>query len=365
MELRSCVRQPCRRLRRSLAVAIVLVLTWGAAAPAAQPVELGPIEIVPEPDPGLPGYRFCPDGHISFLRDGDRFQMYWPGSTTYRTRGRSVMAMATAQPVLEAGLPGSFENGGAWLNSVFRRSGNKLVGFYHAEDHEFEGDPQSQYVAWKSIACCLSSDNGLSWQKEGQILTSSRPKPRQPSWGGCGDFCVVRDEKHARWLCFFQQHALCIACSEDPLGKPGTWRKYYRGDFREPGLGGRSSPIAGLVDHAGGNPSVHFNTYLQRWVMVWGTWERTSPRPESIWLSTSDDLLKWSAPQVLVAARGEERCWYPTIIGDSDVSAGQKALLCYAYFPDKTKAHREFVAREITFHKQRRDPPPADRSPQN
>lgn len=341
-------------MQRDLAFALAFLFASSGTGLRAQEVDLGPVQIVPAPD-GLRDYRFCPDGHISFLRDGDQFQMYWAGSTTYRTRGLSVMTMTDAQPVLQPGSRGSFENGGAWLNSVFRLAGNKLIGFYHAEDHEFEGDPASRYVAWKSIACCFSADNGLHWQKERQILTSSRSKPQQPMWGGCGDFCVVRDEKNRRWICFFQEHNLCMASSEDPLGKPGTWRKYYHGRFIEPGLGGRSTPIEGLEAHAGGNPSVHFNTYLKKWVMVWGTWEKSSTSPDSIWLSSSNDLLKWSAPQVLVAAQGAQRCWYPTIIGDSDVSAGQKSLLCYAYFPDKSKSRRHFAVRQITFKQHNRD----------
>lgn len=336
---------------RSIAVAISLLLLPSGAGIWAQEFELGPIQFVPMPDPGMPGYSYCPDGHISFLRDGDQFQMYWAGSTTYRTRGHSLFTMGEAQPVLQPGLRGSFENGGAWLNSVFRVAGQKLIGFYHAEDHEFAGDPTSRYVAWKSIACCSSADNGLSWQKEGRIITSSRPKPLQPAWGGCGDFCVVRDEKHHRWMCFFQEHYLCVASSEDARGRPGTWKKYHDREFVEPGLDGRSTPIQGLERHAGGNPSVHFNTYLNKWLMVWGTWENSSTSPDSIWLSSSSDLVHWDAPRLVVAAQRQERCWYPTILGTSDVSGGREALLCYAYFPDKSQSHRKFVARAITFRR--------------
>jgi hypothetical protein len=42
---------------------------------------------------------------------------------------------------------------------------------------------------------------------------------------------------------------------------------------------------------------------------------------------------------------------FPTIIGDSDVQAGQNAWLVYAKFADKVASDREFVAREIVFSK--------------
>jgi len=40
---------------------------------------------------------------------------------------------------------------------------------------------------------------------------------------------------------------------------------------------------------------------------------------------------------------------YPTIIGDSDVQAGQKAWLCYARLDDKVKIEWQSLALEMTF----------------
>lgn len=46
-----------------------------------------------------------------------------------------------------------------------------------------------------------------------------------------------------------------------------------RGEFTEPGLEGKESSIEVLKSHPGGNPSVHFNTYLKWWLRVWHTWQ--------------------------------------------------------------------------------------------
>jgi hypothetical protein len=83
--------------------------------------------------------------------------------------------------------------------------------------------------------------------------------------------------------------------------------------------------------------------------MVWHTWDHSSPKPNSIWLSTSDDLLNWTTPKIVVAAKGNERCWYPTVLGDSDVCCREKSLLCYARFPAKSKNERQFLVRELLF----------------
>jgi len=62
-------------------------------------------------------------------------------------------------------------------------------------------------------------------------------------------------------------------------------------------------------------------------------------------------MLDWSPPKVLLAAQGKKRLLFPTIIGDSDVQAGQKVWLCYVWFEDKVKSERQFLAQEITFEK--------------
>jgi len=337
-------------LRIVPALLLIVFLSRGMSA-QGQSFSLGPVQTVPNPEPALPTYRFCPDGHISLLKDGDDLQMIWAGGTSYRTRGRSIFQMRGPEAVLKPGPAGSYDNGGAWLFAVFRQDANSLIGFYHAEDHEFIANPASKFIAWKSAALCKSDDDGKTWRKHGRIITSAVEKPAQPTWGGCGDFCVVWDGANSRWACFYQEHFLCLAVSADRDGKPGSWKKLYDGDFMEPGLGGRNSSLAGLEGHAGGNPSVHFNSFLDKWVMVWGTWDRGSPSPNSIWLSTSDNLVNWSPPRLVVEASGRTRFWYPTILGGSDVEAGEKALLCYAYFPDKNRSEREFRAQEIVFKK--------------
>lgn len=337
-------------LQRIVLFASICLMFCHAASPG-QEFSLGPAHTLPNARPHVPIYEFCPDGHISLVKDGEQLQMYWPGGTSYRTVGNSIDAMTDPRAVLKPGPKGDFDHGGAWLFTVYRIGGDELLGFYHAEDHAFTGDPSSKFIAWKSIARCTSYDNGKTWRKQGQIITSARPKPALPTWGGCGDFCIVRDEANKRWLCFYQEHFLCVAASEDADGEAGTWKKSYGGGFDEPGLGGRSTPIPGLTNYPGGNPSVCFNSFLKCWLMVWHTWDMNSPHPNSIWLARSDDLLEWTSPRVVVKATGNERNWYPTLIGETDQSGGEKMRLCYAHFADKSASDREFVVRDITFHR--------------
>jgi len=99
-----------------------------------------------------------------------------------------------------------------------------------------------------------------------------------------------------------------------------------------------------LARHGGGNPSVLWNTFLKRRVMVWQRWEG------DLWISTSENFTAWSRPKLLLAKPSKRgKVWYPTLIGDSDLVGGESVKLLYAEFPDKKLPARRFLARELVF----------------
>lgn len=297
---------------------------------------------------GVPIFTWFPDGHIAVLkeRESDQYAMYWAGSRSYRTTGEYAypdyqLNLNPANSIFGAKTDvDSWDNGGSWLMSVFRINEDTLVGFYHAEDHYY-GSENPGNIAWKSLGRTMSYDNGLTWQPGEQIITSNTPKPATPEWGGAGDNSVIWDEANQRWLCYYQEQNIMLAMSEDRLGRPGTWYKYYEGSFSEPGLTGLSSQLDGLVI-AGGNPSIHFNEYLNKYVIVYHGWNR------NIYLSTSPDGINWQYPELIVAPSGQRRVWYPTIIGESDVLGGKVARLYYADMSSDLRS-RSFISRAIIF----------------
>jgi hypothetical protein len=317
-------------------------------------IVLGPTNIVPDTTPAIPTYPYAPDGHISFLADNATnsvCQMYWAGSSSYRSLGTNVpvQSLNPGTALIGPGSSTDFDNGGAWLMSVCRIDTNELVGFYHAEDWNWPGYSNPGNIAWKSMAFCTSTNNGKTWSKAGQFLTSSTPKPSTPTWGGAGDGCVVYDKANARWVCFYSgTWMIYAAVSTNAIPLPGTWQKYCNGSFSTPGLGGQETPIPALSSFAGANPSVHFNTCLDRWVMVFETSDDTNG--SGLYLSTSADLLNWTPPVTLVAATFPQQAWYATIIGRSDVEASREATLYYAYWPDVNTGPRQAVSRTIQFN---------------
>lgn len=301
----------------------------------------------------VPIYPWFPDGHIAVLAEpeNNKHIMYWSEYENYRTEGdfpfpEYQLTLSPNESIFGGRRSGErWDNGGSWLMSVFRQDGDNLVGFYHAEDH-WDRTTNPEGIAWKSLARTTSNDNGFTWTEGEQIITSASPKPETPTWGGAGDNCVIWDHKNNRWISYYQEHWLRMAVSYDIEGKPGTWFKYYNGEFNEPGLEGRSSPIPGLMSKPGGNPSVHFNTYLEQFVMVWHSWVTTS-----IYISTSNDGIDWAEPKLLEPNSGSRRAWYPTIIGTSDTSAGKIARLYYADIAPGF-ASRDFVSKALVFDKE-------------
>ena len=294
-----------------------------------------------------PHFAYYPDGHISVLPDGSEYIMFWAEFESHRSVGTTqfVEDQTALQPGNAVfGRRGNFntyDNGGSWLMSVFRRQNDDFIGFYHAEDHWYPHTTND--IAWKSIGVTYSNDKGKTWQAGNQIITSATPKPATPTWVGTGDCCVVWDPVNSRWLCYYQENTISMAISTDPQGAPGTWKKYYFGGFTEDGLGGRQSPLPSLASVPGGNPSVHWNTYLLKWVMVWHGWN-----PTSIYISASDDGITWDTPKSIIVSEIGGRAWYPTIIGNTDVEAGQVAKIYYADIAADF-SYRNFKSRTITF----------------
>lgn len=68
-----------------------------------------------------------------------------------------------------------------------------------------------------------------------------------------------------------------------------------------------------------------------------------------IYITTSKDGIDWDVPQSIISSALGGKAWYPTIIGETDVKAGEKAKIYYADF--LSNGGRVFKVREIKFLK--------------
>ena len=309
-----------------------------------------------------PGTQFgsdIPDEHLSFLRQTDgSFRLWVTGSA--RTYGLvspdllSLTSLATSGGapigVLLPSGPGTtaFDADYAGAGSVFpAANGSDLLMIYHAENHLFNGvlSPGSPFYA--AIGLARSSDGGVTWTREGQIIGARDPQSQTQTSGGAGastPSAIVADGYiYVVFREIDPQSAVSgFAVARAPIssdGAPGSWLKYDGGGFSTPGLGGAFTPLNIVLDPtAPGDmrqPQLSFNAYLNQFLM-------TCVGNGGVYALTSPDLINWTpgvvvlpapVPDATVNTKTMPFNWYPTIVSTdkpSDQTSGQTGYLYYA-----------------------------------
>lgn len=308
---------------------------------------------------GVDMQGYWPDGKISVVEDAatGRFALYWGEKYSFRTEAESpfpeghINQLKPSARVFGIGFdttPG-FTDGGAWFIGVHRLLDGRLAGFFHAESG------WGSLEAYKSIGVAYSSDNGQTWTKGEKILSVEYPKPSDPRWSGLGDACVVYDEKRRHFMCYYsayihgEDYKMSMAVSNDPAGAPGTWQKWDGQDFTitgtnpKTGTGGTDHKIVGLSSHAGANPSVMWNRFLERWVMVYAGWD------EVLYMSASVDGITWERP-IALSNIEEETARYPNLIGATGDLVGGREIKMYYGRNQNQAGIRQFAYRTITYN---------------
>lgn len=286
----------------------------------------------------------------AYWANGQLFLLNSTGDGPVRSSGSNQFHLSADQPV---GLQ-RINPWPTWMEAVWRDPESGIIfGWYHQE--HFGVCPGSS-LSVPQIGAAVSFDDGNSFQDMGAILSSGDPIDcaSQNGYfaGGHGDFSVMLDKEHSYFYFFFSNYGgpvesqgICVARLGfyNRFGQPGAVMKYYNGGFAEPGLGGHVTPVFPAksswmnanADSFWG-PSIHWNTYLKRYVMLLNRSCCTSGFPQKgIYISYGSDLgdpTSWTHPLKLMNDTG----WYPQVLGDgeagSDKLAGRVArLYIYGY----------------------------------
>ena len=278
------------------------------------------------------------------------------GGRSVRHFGAQLASLTAPSPVTFANHPGH----GVWMESIVPDTDGTWYGFYHQERPAEVCDDAVRTIP--RIGSARSNDYGGTWQDLGIVLEAPPASYDCASTnryfvGGVGDFSVTLDHDAQYLYVFFSQYAnreavqgvsvarLAWADRDDPAGKAAVWlrgdtwlptRTYgMRGALRH--IHAAGAPVFraadgwhddGVVDAFWG-PSVHYNTYLERYVMLLNRARDSTWSQEGIYVSystTLDDPTTWSVPQRLLASGR----WYPQVIGleastGTDRAAGQRA----------------------------------------
>jgi hypothetical protein len=283
---------------------------------------------------------FWVDGVLYLFNSMDGFQ-------TFRSSGPSVSQLSGLAQIQ---LPIPERPGKVWLEAVWYDAEAKvLYGWYHFEPTTL------LCLTAPAIGAAASYDLGLTWENRGFIVENAYDIDCDYDngyfSGGSGDLSVVLAPDRSYFYFFFstysgplEEQGVAMARSRfSERGQPGTLLNYYQGEWTEPSLGGKATSLfpsstgwMGPEVEAFWGPSVHWNTYLQRYVMLVNHAGGIGFEQEGIYISFSRDLGQWSLPQKLIDGGG----WYPQVLGlasgETDSFAGQTSrfyqarLSCYS-----------------------------------
>lgn len=289
-------------------------------------------------------------------------QMY-----VFNSRGLPVRSMGSDQFQLGHTQAVAFdhhERHSRWIEATWMDESGILYAWYHHEPKgicqaiKYHPRSRTHKLTAPKIGALRSENNGVSFVDLGVILEA----PPEVDCGarngyfagGNGDFSVIRD-RSGEYLYFLfsnyppdiSQQGVAVARMkyadrDNPVGK--VW-KYREGSWKEPGLGGAATPIFNVqVDwmredaDALWGPSVHWNTYLQKYAMLLNRSCCSTGWPqEGIYISFNSDLeqpAKWSEPQKILEGPKQRFLvagWYPSILGldvksrETDKLAGRVA----------------------------------------
>ena len=247
------------------------------------------------------------------------------------------------QMVLKPGTPGSYDACGQWLNHA-EVSGATTLGFIHDETACNYSVGQTH----KSMSFAVSADFGMHWEERGQIITGTdAPTARKNT--GEGDCTTVNGMDGYYYAYCFRTRDGALIVARAPVSDPGpgNWKKFFRGDWAQPGLGGDATQVMNGSGASVARWTTTGELVLTTWVQ--GGLGLALTRDHTTLTPLSEPLLavdpgNWKRPAP------SELIFYPVIL-DAKTGGNQLSnswMLVYVYYqPDEGGAQKYLVFREV------------------
>ena|SRR5688572_26843583 len=326
----------------SLVIALI-----AAGSISAQSPRVPKARLIPASRLQLPGDIDSNNPAIWSLVDGVRrlFVISSWGGVPTRSSGAALASLRLEGPVGFSKHPGH----GVWIESIVPDDTGTWYAYYHHErDAGACGRPDRQLPR---IGALRSPDRGVTWHDLGIILDAPAGSDACDSanrfvLGGVGDVTVALDANQQDAYLYFSQYSrdpaaqgvavarLAWAHRDEPVGKLFVWRD---------GVWLPDSQIAGSplvraaqpfhdrspVSDVFWGPSIHWNTYLDRYVMLLNRAKDDDFNQEGIYVSYSPTLAdptQWTTPMKIMHGG----TWYPQVVGTevgtgTDRQAGKRA----------------------------------------
>lgn len=319
----------------------ILVFAAGALL-HAQTARLRPAPLVSLPAPIV-------DGNSPAFWDGEVLKVFTSSGLQMAMRGANLFSLVnSAPPVIDA--PGHYPP--LWIEGIWRDEDGTVYAWYH---HEADGGCAYRGLMTPMIGALISYDGGETFHDLGIILSSgSVPNCLAANGyfaGGHGDFSVILDTNRRYFYFLFTNYggpeaeqgvAMARMAFEDRANPAGAVYKFYEGEWTEPGIGGRVTPVLPaavswdrLNTDSFWGPAVHWNTYLRCYVILLNRACCKARWPqEGVYVSFTADLsdpASWKAPAKI--SYSQELDFFPGYypqafgmeVGESDTRAGEVA----------------------------------------
>lgn len=291
------------------------------------------------------GLNWFPDGNIGMLQVGTEFLLYAAnGQNPVRVAGAKGQPLQKVHRVT-INSPNKhlrYLAGGPLYRDP---DSGRLFLFYHAEIHR-----RSDRDFYSLLGLAIQSDaDGLAFNDLGPIYTANVSNENAESIVElCGAPYVIRDgyfyiySRDVMQGAIPKQVNLSVARAKVAdvvraglAGQNVDWKKFHKGSFSEPGLGGRSTALEK------GNPNVRwmdvsYNTVLRKHIMIVAA--NTTPRQVTMFVAWSHDGIIWSDRRKFADDDGE--CFYPSILGFGE-DQRQTGAEFYVYYTSSAKGSFE------------------------
>lgn len=274
--------------------------------------------------------------------------------------GRNLSSLNVAQASQLEPWPG----GGVWMEAIVPDVDGTWYGYYHNEIPADPICPGSGKVVPR-IGAARSRDRGRNWQNLGIILEAPATAFTCDTnnvffVNGVGDFSVQLDAESRDLYFFFSQYERAMSVQgvavarmawadrDAPEGKLMVWRtrtwlpatRVVMRDDETVRIYTAGTPLFPSVDGWHDDdmttdqfwgPSIHWNTYLQMYVMLLNRARDTKYNQEGIYVSYSprlEDPAIWSAPLKILNGGS----WYPQVIGLDEGTGTDKVAGEWARF---------------------------------
>jgi hypothetical protein len=333
--------------------------TAPSVAPTVGLLRTPSIEFSGEVDSNSPVLRTVVDGQPTLIV----FTSF--GGVPHRSSGTSLTDLSPATPIAISGAP----DGGIWVEAVVAADDGTWYGFYHNE--RAPARCRSITRTAPRIGAMRSTDAGVTWTNLGILIEASSVTFDCDTLntyivGGVGDFSATLDRESRYVYLYFSQYGAApqgqgvVAARylwtdrDAPVGKTqistnGLWMParprarelLFSGSDERGVVWGmpQPTPIFPTLEpfHDGDTavdafwgPSIHWNTFLELYVMLVNKAKDESFGEEGSYISYNAELsdpMGWSSPLQIMKGG----TWYPQVVGlegdGGDASAGQVARL--------------------------------------